>query len=1077
MNVLLVSRCTHRAATESRRILDQFAERRGDGVWQTAITRAGLDALRRLLRKTARKNTAVACHWIRGRDHSELLWIAGNAARFNEQGAVPTHATRADVLRAGDENTWHNLRVILLVAGMAALWHDMGKACRAFQEMLRSSGRSRRRHEWISLRLFQAFVGKDDDAGWLSRLANLQEAGDAAWPEPEADAAPRPLELLPPLARAAGWLIVSHHRLPVERGDVNHLLLDKQPESVASSWINPIPEPGASLEGYEAFPLGLPLGAIRWRERAARLARELLQRAPSGRAFLDDPHAMHLARLIVMLADHAYSSRENPPGANPDGLFANTTRERRLNQTLDEHLAGVEKYSRTVSRFLQRLGRDLPRLRHKGLSRRSGAGPFHWQDAAAECAVALRERSRVQGAFIVNMASTGCGKTLANARIMHALSEPLGMRCAFALGLRTLTRQTGREYRERLRLDEDEAAVLVGGAASAELYERFYEEAESAGAASAQSLLPEEIHVSYEGNPDADPILSHIVRDPRARRLLLAPMLCCTIDHLVPATEGVKGGRHLVPTLRLLTGDLVLDELDDYDMADLPAITRLVFWAGLWGSRVLISSATLPPALARGMFEAYRQGRAHFQRNRGERPAESPPICCLWTDENKSVARDCANREAFAEGHADFVEKRCHKLLKAAACRQAEICHFPVVAASDRVPAFFAEYILACARALHERHSVADPHGNRRVSFGLARMANIAPLFATARALFLRTIPAGFHIHLCVYHSQFPLLTRSAIEARLDRAMKRHRPEAVFDLPEIRAILDARGDVREHVFLVLASPIAEVGRDHDYDWAVVEPSSMRSIIQLAGRIRRHRPTAPAAPNIMLFERNVKALQTPGGPAYQRPGFETNELRFADHSLDALLEDGEYRVITSLPRIRPRQELRPHDRLADLEHFRLEAAMRSARAPEERSRRGRAAPDLNALSCCRPRAMLSGLLQKEQPFRKNRPDVDLVLLPNEDGDDFRLVRLWEPRTKGTPARPVDVEKSHNHRVDLPENPGISPWGAVNYMSALLNLADGLEMDVEQCARRYGVITLPDSTYGWMFHPFLGFTEKR
>lgn len=31
------------------------------------------------------------------------------------------------------------------------------------------------------------------------------------------------------------------------------------------------------------------------------------------------------------------------------------------------------------------------------------------------------------------------------------------------------------------------------------------------------------------------------------------------------------------------------------------------------------------------------------------------------------------------------------------------------------------------------------------------------------------------------------------------------------------------------------------GRDHDYDWAIVEPSSMRSIIQLAGRIRRHRP--------------------------------------------------------------------------------------------------------------------------------------------------------------------------------------------------------------------------------------------
>ncbi|GAA0234702.1 hypothetical protein GCM10009125_24560 [Castellaniella daejeonensis] len=43
MNVLLVSQCSKRALTETRRILDQFAERRGDRTWQTAITRAGLE--------------------------------------------------------------------------------------------------------------------------------------------------------------------------------------------------------------------------------------------------------------------------------------------------------------------------------------------------------------------------------------------------------------------------------------------------------------------------------------------------------------------------------------------------------------------------------------------------------------------------------------------------------------------------------------------------------------------------------------------------------------------------------------------------------------------------------------------------------------------------------------------------------------------------------------------------------------------------------------------------------------------------------------------------------------------------
>jgi CRISPR-associated endonuclease/helicase Cas3 len=50
MNVLFVAQCTKRALTETRRILDQFAERRGERTWQTPITQAGLDTVRKLLR-------------------------------------------------------------------------------------------------------------------------------------------------------------------------------------------------------------------------------------------------------------------------------------------------------------------------------------------------------------------------------------------------------------------------------------------------------------------------------------------------------------------------------------------------------------------------------------------------------------------------------------------------------------------------------------------------------------------------------------------------------------------------------------------------------------------------------------------------------------------------------------------------------------------------------------------------------------------------------------------------------------------------------------------------------------------
>ncbi|MEX6067036.1 hypothetical protein [Providencia hangzhouensis] len=52
----------------------------------------------------------------------------------------------------------------------------------------------------------------------------------------------------------------------------------------------------------------------------------------------------------------------------------------------------------------------------------------------------------------------------------------------------------------------------------------------------------------------------------------------------------------------------------------------------------------------------------------------------------------------------------------------------------------------------------------------------------------------------------------------------------------------------------------EVGRDHDFDWAVIEPSSYRSIVQMAGRVRRHRAGEVASPNIALLQYNWVAFQ-------------------------------------------------------------------------------------------------------------------------------------------------------------------------------------------------------------------------
>jgi len=1102
MNVLLVSQCDKRALTESRRILDQFAERRGERTWQTPITQAGLDTLRRMLRKTARKNTSVACHWIRGRDHSELLWVVGDSSRFNAHGAVPTNTTTRDILRSDDENDWHSLQIIHLLSALASLLHDLGKASRAFQERLvgKRVERNEYRHEWTSLRLFQSFVGMDaTDESWLARLIAPSAADDQSWLvrlqrdglDPVVD---KPLASLPPLAQAVAWLVVTHHRLPVKPAtdrSGKHLWLgarddgfaagqlDNLLKKIASDWNErPLGLDRKQVEAYWHFPNGLPVTSAPWRKRAAKIAERLLtltSRA-GGECWLDDPYLMHLSRLALMLADHHYSGltalSEREKGEDGHALYANTDRKTGgYNQPLDEHLIGVEKHAGLIVHALPGFERELPRLaRHKGLRKRSQDERFRWQDRASDTAASIRERAARQGAFIVNMASTGCGKTLANARIMYALADPdQGMRCAFALGLRTLTLQTGQAFRDLLHASDEELAIRVGGAASRELFEHFEALAERSGSASSQNLLDEDGRVLYEGHLD-QPLLKRAMKDPQVRALLAAPLLVCTVDHLVPATESQRGGRQIAPMLRLMSSDLVLDELDDFDIGDLPALTRLVYWAGLLGTRVLVSSATLPPTLVKGMYEAYRAGRAIHQRHRGQRRGEPVNICCAWFDEFHQQAQDCAASDDFEAAHLAFAVKRHARLGQDLVRRRGRLEPLKLKGLKkDAMRERFALQARDAALSLHAEHHGVDPKSGKRVSFGLIRMANIDPLFDVALALYRLGAPPGFRIHLCVYHSQFPLLMRSAIERRLDQTLDRRNPDAVFTLPDIRSRIDASAEA-DQLFIVLGSPVTEVGRDHDYDWAVVEPSSMRSLIQLAGRVRRHRPSACETPNLAIFDHNLKCFEAPNEAAYCRPGFEGDEpFRLSARNLQALLREDERDVIDARPRIveRPPSERLPFNkRLVDLEHERLRHAMKPQQAP------------LNASSFwARPLLHLTGVAAQQQPFRQQTvPQVEVRLLPNEDEDGYQLHRLHEQ--KGQDDLWVEVDGTlHRIREQDVRGVGIEAWAATDYLTELSALAEAMELPLRDCAARYGDASLPQSPQGWRFHPALGFSRTK
>lgn len=1094
MNVVLISQCNKRAMKETRRILDQFAERKGDRVWQTAITLQGLDTLRKLLRKTARRNTAVACHWIRRKDQSEILWIVGNLRRFNSDGTVPTNTTERDILRHKDENDWQSVEGISILAGIAGLFHDFGKANALFQNKLKpraSLVSEPYRHEWVSLRLFQSFVAGRSDEEWLQKLADVgpedEEATLASLIQDEPNNTPNPFKSLPPLAQTIGWLILSHHRLP--KYNSGH----KPPLEIIESWLTHRSglkpswnSPQAEYDDWTAkqrrmvweFPSGTPLRSATWRAKAHSIANRALKTPGFATTqWLQDRFAIHVARLNLMLADHSYSAgpaltkwqdKKYKAFANTD----RTTGSRK--QKLDEHNVGVGHNALLLSKSLPRLRDSLPAItRHKAFKVRSKNPRFRWQDRAYELACSVRERSEQQGFFGVNMASTGCGKTFANARIMYGLAnEAHGCRFNVALGLRTLTLQTGDALRDRLKLSDDDLAVLIGSTAVSELHEQAKEPIKAAaddslknawersGSASAEALLESHQYVRYDGSLDDGRLGQWLKSSPKLHALLSAPVLVSTIDHLIPATEGERGGKQIAPMLRLLTSDLVLDEPDDFGLEDLPALCRLVNWAGMLGSRVLLSSATLPPALIEGLFEAYREGRRAFSRAKGE-PGLDRGVCCAWFDEYDRVQRDLGDVAAFSEVHQTFVASRIKKLELTTPLRRVNL--LPVASADHYVATVIdsvASVIAESVESLHRAHHQVHEPTSKRVSIGLVRMANINPMVSVLRSFVARPPAEQTRIHVICYHSHHPLLVRSTIESRLDAALTRHEEKALWQVSEIAHALKTHPEENQ-IFVVFASPVAEVGRDHDYDWAIAEPSSMRSLIQLAGRIQRHRRKPPETENLLVLSKNIRALHG-AAVAFERPGFENRMMRLHSHDLFDVLEPGQYEHISAVPRIQERATADPSTNLVDLEHAQLRLRLFGQPKGDDNN------PP--AAYWWLHQVTWSAELQRRSPFRRSLPDEEFILRMADD-DDVPIWHLVHDNGEAKPAsrnRFESAEIQYHHRCQ--------PWLQLRVVDLISQLAERLEMSVLDTSDKFARLRLPKgdgvAQSPWLYHAEFG-----
>lgn len=1034
MMVTFVSECEKKALNKTRRVLDAFANRIGTRTWQTVITNEGLQAVKKLLRKTASKNTAVSCHWIRSRSRSELVWIVGNRARFNLQGVVPVNTTQKTIMNTQWENDWHYLPLIKSLTALAALFHDWGKASQLFQEKLDPKSKNHLkgdplRHEWISTLFLNAYVAGDEtDEPWLARLA----AGEFDLKKLKSvveQSNKKPLAKLPKAAGLLAWLIVSHHRLPGVKK------YKEKPAKTSEALFSAITQ----TWGYEnrfdedefkqkikqcfEFPKGLPNESSKWLNSVKKQAKKLIDCLPLLEKSIEEGSwrlILHHSRLCLMLGDHLYSSLDketDDKDAKWKGeldLYANTDRKTGgLKQKLDMHLFGVAKKAVTNAHLLpafeNRNGELQSAYDVKPLKRKSPAN-YRWQDiAVAKINHWRKEQSKIDehhfGFFAVNMASTGKGKTFANAKIMQALSpDRESLRYILALGLRTLTLQTGDEYRKRIKLGGDELAVLIGSRAVLALHQKNSsdnedEQSDQRGSESMEALLDNDIYFETEIPGDN---LATLLNSQKERQFLYAPVLSCTIDHLMAATETRRGGRYILPSLRLMSSDLVIDEIDDFDGNDLIAIGRLIHLAGMLGRKVMISSATIPPDLAEGYYNTYQAGWRLFSQMR----TRSPIIGCAWVDEFTTHVHsvNCKTGDSaiadYKKHHQSFIDKRIKELKKQPPKRKANIttCEKPE-GDETTIRDYYFSVIQRAILEKHQNHHTIDDQTGKQVSFGVVRVANITPCIELTRYLLNAEYPKEIAIRAMAYHSQQILIMRSEQEKHLDAVLKRgDGAQAALNHPLIRKHLN-KTTAKHLIFIVVATPVEEVGRDHDFDWAVVEPSSYRSFIQLAGRVLRHR-TLPTdglqAPNMALMQYNLKGLLGNESTVFCRPGYESARHPLETHDLNKLVDAallGER--LDAQPRINRRTTLNPRTDLADLEHDAIHQLLTDYSGQGPESMQG-------WLTSC---WWLTANPQLFVRFREGHPQVNLYLVPSEKGE-------WRFVEKGKYGKaPIPREKTY------------------------------------------------------------------
>lgn len=737
-----------------------------------------------------------------------------------------------------------------------------------------------------------------------------------------------------PLLFSLLWLVLTHHRLP--HGKVNidfsshqNTLKPFTTESVQGRGHREL-RVAPENECLHLAPGLLPWRDDGWLQAVQSVAKQilvLLEQSPSLGELVTQQsdqwlllmahwarpcliYADHLASIAKQIGGDIASAQTLQPLANTSSPeIANSTHLRRsgservAGDPLQLHLIKTKRFARRallVAASPRELFRRATIPTSSIALASSGDLRFQWQQRLASCIKS--QTQAVRPAFVGIIAGTGCGKTLGGVRAMHALSDGQ-MRYTLALGLRSLTMQSAKALIGSAGFDRRDVAIAIGQPQAMQWLEkdRRAEEPARASEGGSESEFTDEDGFDLrllEGDalgsmdPETLPLwilaldltvangagstAAELFRSAKHRGMIDTPILACTADHLVAAVEMRTGGSARM-ALRMMTSDLLLDEIDAYSAQDLQSIGKLAMLTGMAGRSVVVMSATANDVVIGGIYNAWAQG---MQARRLMDGSQSDLGVVILTDQQSEPI--CLLEHSLTqvkEAHQLIVEQM--KAQEPSVRQRLEVLELGDLITQDitleekRARVF--ERIFEKSLDLHENNVGIDPKTGLRLSFGFVRFNHAQHAWRFAKFLLERKDDLDQPLlRTLSYHSKHPRVAVGLMDQKLNQLLLRHDITAVWADPDIRSAIDQAKALGRRGVMVLISTttLQETGRDHDYDWAILEPRSVRGEVQASGRIRRHRVGAWGNINISLMSHPLRTIYgSKTSPHWGLPGVE------------------------------------------------------------------------------------------------------------------------------------------------------------------------------------------------------------